>query len=704
MRFLLTALLCGGLAASAAPPIVRFTITEDAGIDRTAALVEQGLPVPPMSKDAAARLAIIDKEGHAVPAGIEIDGVDPHGLVRWLRISLPVNLKAWERRPLDLVAGAPAAVPALQTDISGDRISVAGSGYRAMFRRPDQFELTREGAVLFDGPITFQIYSDARSIINAGGKTTVLAGFVPSGFRLERPSPQRATVVLTGRYPKQKAYASGPGQVDARNAFDVDLRFHFSALSANIGFDWRLTNRTGYKAWLERYALVLPLKPKASVEIAAPFLEDLGVGAGVRSEAAGLLIGGLDMPPDGSLGGRIPEIHRLFYNGMSRTFPGTLVLSGGLRSAAPGVHIVVPAQYYSDVGVLPEHGGRVDSGEFAPAVERSARWLLQNQWRGTLWWGEWWREWDVVRKQGTEEASNGNSVLAPLYHYLRTGDRRFLECASRSASYAFDVQHDKQRTGFGPMLHTRRHLLDELNWIHPRYQRAYGPMLASHILLMDRERAEIIATVRHFSEQVQDADGTPHDWDEVTNRKGGETGVDTSNFIEALTAAWQETGNPFFLDRARGYARWTLKKWRSRTDERQWNWNLTRYVLTGMLAMCRAALDRPDLVPERQEFLAGALEISRHTVQHPEYGFVPGTIGEGGLHYFFYHAWLDTEISRLAKDPSLIPLLASAIRSQMSRQDAEGAFPMDVGALWSQYPTSVISYYDPKSVVAYLPV
>jgi hypothetical protein len=31
--------------------------------------------------------------------------------------------------------------------------------------------------------------------------------------------------------------------------------------------------------------------------------------------------------------------------------------------------------------------------------------------------------------------------------------------------------------------------------------------------------------------------GTPHDWDEVKNQRGGETGVGTTNFVEALVAA-----------------------------------------------------------------------------------------------------------------------------------------------------------------------
>jgi hypothetical protein len=45
----------------------------------------------------------------------------------------------------------------------------------------------------------------------------------------------------------------------------------------------------------------------------------------------------------------------------------------------------------------------------------------------------------------------------------------------------------------------------------------------------------------------------------------------------------------------------------------------------------RVFREYPDLVPEREDFLKGTVKISRHTVSHPEYGFVPGTIGEGAV-------------------------------------------------------------------------
>jgi hypothetical protein len=83
---------------------------------------------------------------------------------------------------------------------------------------------------------------------------------------------------------------------------------------------------------------------------------------------------------------------------------------------------------------------------------------------------------------------------------------------------------------------------------------------------------------------------------------------------------------------------------------------------------------------------------------------VPGTIGGGDLHYVFYHAWLGSELARLTGDTEILMRLVRVVRREAARQEPDGTFPMELGALWSQYPSRVISYYDPKSVVAYLPV
>jgi len=659
-----------------------------------------------------------------VPAIIEADGQTPDGRVRWLRVQARLDLNANQRLPLRIVQGNGFPLTPLHVIREDKTILISGAGFRARFDGRSNVRLTFGDQPVLDGPVAVQLYPDARSLINAGGKTTVLAPFEPAGIELIQQSPYRATVVLRGRCPKQKPYNSRPGDNDPKLGFDVEVRFHFSALSDIIDFDWRAVNQTGYKAWLERYVLLLPV-PRDSVIMAsermegapsrwlqfrgfgvtAPFAQDLGEGGGMHLAAGILAHGGLRMPQDGVIGGAVPSVHRLFHDGMTRTFSGKLCPGECAAQSVDVPHVVLPPEYYSRLGLLPEAGDPPNTGEFATAIARSAQWLLDKQWRGTLWWGEWWREWDVTRGQGAEEASNSQSLLAPLYHYFRTGDRRFLDASERAAWFVYDVQQTRRKAGFGPMLHTRRHLLDELDWIHPRYQRVAGPLLASHLLLANRERGDIIATIRNFTVNIQSDDGTPYNWNDKANRRDDtETGVDTANMIEALTAAWRETGDSFFLDRARGYARWTVKKWKTRTDDKFWNWNLTRYVLTGMLAICRAAEEHPGAIPERDSFRQTAIEIGRHTITHPELATVEGTIAGGELHYVFYHAWLGSEVSRLAGDDSLLKPLLEKVREQMARQALDGSFPMEMGSLWSQYPHTVISYYDPKSVVAYIPV
>jgi hypothetical protein len=686
--------------------------------------IQQGIPVRPL--DARRQLVVLNsKDEPAACARAEPYLHDPLGRIRWVRLALcSAEPAGWFSLVADDRVRQP---PRLLVEDATGLIRIQNGDLTAEFSGKNHIELRWKNQALLQGPIHFLLYPDARSIINAGGRTSVLAPFEPAGFSLENQQT-RATVILRGRCPKQRPYNSVAGNNEPRLGFDIEARFHFDALTPSVQYDWRLTNQVGHKAWLERFAMVLPTRTGASMTdserspvspagswtdlkigeqilgIAAEFADVFGPGFGMQLGPQGLLIGGVAPPRDADLTGIVPQVWRQFHYGMSRTFKGWLMPGASARHLTRPRHIELEPRYYSSTGVLPERGDEVGAGEFESAVRASAEWLLGRQWRGTLWAGEWWREWDLGRQQGSEEASNGNSVLAPLYHYFRTGDARMLESAALSAFYVYDVQHDKKQSGFGPMLHTRRHLLDELDWIHPRYQRMFGPLLASHVLLAERERRELIGTLRSFIGRIQAEGGTPYNWDERNHRRSAEeTGIDTANIIEALVAAWECTADRFFLDRAVGYARWTLKKWRTRTDDRQWNWNLTRYVLTGLLALCRAEREYPGQIPEADAFLQGAAEIGRHTATHPELTHVAGTLGGGALHYVFYHAWLASDLARLTGDGSLLPAMTRLVRQEVARQHPDGSFPFDLGVLWSQYPTRVVSYYDAKSVVAYLP-
>jgi hypothetical protein len=358
--------------------------------------------------------------------------------------------------------------------------------------------------------------------------------------------------------------------------------------------------------------------------------------------------------------------------------------------------IVLPPQYYSDVKALPEQGDPVTFGEFAAAIKKSAEWLLQHQWRGTLFWGEWYREWNFTKNMGTQEASNGHSPLAPLYHYWRTGDARFLRCAERSAQYVWDVQLSKAEADQGRMFHTRRHLFDELDWIHPRYQRATGTLVSSHVVLNPVMRREAVATIRSFHGHMFDNQGIPHAWNKIKHQRGALAGVDTSNFMEALSYCYRETGDRQFLDWGLAMSKWTAIRFeqRGRVKGDDWNWNLTNYALRGLVTLYETSGDAAvrDL----------AIRMGRATLANmsPNTGDVENGMGGGDRHFVFYHSWISTRVAKVAPDGhEMTRKLLQAVRRETAQQTPDGLFRRDAGKL-----TQTGSYYAPKSFVAYVPV
>jgi len=536
---------------------------------------------------------------------------------------------------------------------------------------------------------------------------------------VEDKSPHHATILLRAVYTKNQRKATST--IEDGRRFDCELRLHVSSLSPSIRFAWRITNLTGVKMWLEQYALDLPLATSATrlpdstdktlrmrlgnnslLAVNADFIDDLGTGAGMRIEKGNrFLHGGLAMPPDGGVNsGKVPDIHRLWYHGMSRTFEGAIVMSGDPASVLHPVDLVLPGQYYSDTKALPEAGDPVTFGEFEQPIQKAAEWLLRTQWRGTLWWGEWYREWDETRNMGVEEASNGHSALAPLYHYWRTADHRFLACARRSFFYTIDVQLSKSTDAQGRMFHTRRHLFDELDWIHARYQRATGSLIASHVFLHSSARKEVIRTVRDFYDHMF-VNGVPYDWNTRANKRSdSEVGVDTSNFMEALAMCYRESGDRRFLDDALAMSRFTAARFKERGKRRNddWNWNLTNYVLRGLVTLYETSGD-----PEVRDLAASIARITLDNSSTNGMELKDG-IGGGELHFVFYHAWISTRIAKFAPDGrELIAKLLPIVRREVARQRRDGLFTLDRGTE-SGAPTRWISYYEAKSLVGYVPV
>ena len=685
---------------------------------RHASVLEQAIPVTGISAEEAAHLSILDGKGKALPGSVEIEARDEHGAPSWLRLTAVVALPARGATALTVGTAARAPHGLFEVRKTYGGLSVETASYRLSVSDPSQLELTAGGNKLLSGKWGVELIGDARGIL--WGEN--FQEFIPKTAEVEEQTDTRATVVFKGyvstTFRKENA-------IDPARRADIEFRLFLNAFSPRIRFSWRLTNQFGHKLWLKRYALRLPLADRAPaadmsrkdvallpvgrgrLAVTADFVTDLGKGAGmsVSADGRGLLQGGIDMPPDGGyFVGPVPDIHRLFHPGMSRTFTGTIVPGGSRSDAAESLaplDIVLPPQYYSDVKALPEEGDPVTFGEFEPQIRHAAEWLLKHQWRGTLWWGEWYREWDDTRNEGTEEASNGHSPLAPLYHYWRTGDARFLRCAQRSAQYVWDIQMTKSSAYVGWMFHTRRHLFDELDWIHPRYQRATGGLVSSHVFLNPIARKEIVQTIRNFHDKYFDEMGVPHDWDKVKNvRSNQEDGVDTSNFMEALTYCYRETGDRYFLDEALKMSRWTAARYKLRGTRKNddWNWNLTNYALRGLYTLWVTSHDRAvfDLMSD----------MSRKTLDNKTtdgMNLIDG-IGGGDAHFVFYHCWVSTRIAKLAPDrDSRIQDLLEVARREVATVRPDGVISLRKG-MSSGLPTVWTSYYDAKALVAYVPV
>jgi len=162
--------------------------------------------------------------------------------------------------------------------------------------------------------------------------------------------------------------------------------------------------------------------------------------------------------------------------------------------------------------------------------------------------------------------------------------------------------------------------------------------------------------------------------------------VDTSNIMEALVQCWREGGGPSFLEKARRMSRWTISQWRQRKPG-SWNWNLSQYVLRGLVAVAGAGGD--------PEVAGAAIEIAHDVLAGQS---------EAELHFAFYNAWMAAELNRaFAADLPLEKYLAIT-RRNLDKMGPGGDFPVALPEAWAPYPSVRSSYYDSKAFVAYIPV
>lgn len=666
-----------------------------------------------MSTEEAGKLAVFDVDGNRVSANVQIEGTDQHGRVRWVLVSLSVDLDVGEEKRFYLKEsdGQDAAGDRLQCDSSPGAIVLRNRFFALELSDPGSLCLTTKSGTVLNGAIGFDIRSDARSAV--GNLRPVC--YEPEGYEILEQTPRRACVLLKGRY---RAWTPKAFTLDPVQRFDAELEMTVYADSPVIRFRWRITDFMRFNCpymWLDRYVLSFPLAegseiadgdavpdedkfaswaavhtPGGEIAMAFPFYEWLGKGAGVEVKDGRIGQGGINPPPDGGFGGKNPDIRRKFYYGMSRTFEGSLIVNGShdqVQAELKPIPIIVPPKHYSVCGALPEDGSEVTFGPWKEQIERAAQYLLSSQWKGTLWFGEWWRERDVDHDLGIEETNSGNSALGPLYHFYRTGDWRFWESAKMSYYYTFDIQFCKREDGDGPYMHTRRFLLDHQEWFHPRYQRIGGIIRPSHLFGDRRSREKIIWMVRHWAERYVADDGSPM----TPNRDGPPTKCTESamsNFADSLMHAYVETGDEFFLEKARRMGDWVVRGAEADLDRFCENSNSTRYILRGLLQLCKETDD--------QRYRDTFAKIAGWTVNAPRFDY--------GTHYVAFHFYYASQAYKWSGRKEILDGILRLADWVLSREspDAPGTYPF---VQKNQYPPARwICIYDNKAIVAYLPV
>ena len=714
---------------------VPITVRESRGVPRERFVIEQGVPVPPLSPSEVENLTILDAAGEPVPCDISIEGTDQDGQARWLLVTLPVSLEAGAERRFTLSNGPKAAqCPGVELQESAGSITISTPHLTLEFHQPDGIRLRTQKGPALDGRLWMDLRSDARSTV--GGLRP--AELHPEGFRVLERSAGRVRVLFTGAYVAVRPKAI---ELDPSQRYDVEAEFVVTAFSPVVRLRWRITDRMRFNCsymWLDRYVLGFTLAqgaesvsgdvapgggwfrrwatvrtPGGRLTLTAPFADWIGRGAGVEASAERIGHGGICPPPDGGFGGHSPDIWRKFFNGMSRTFEGSLLLDASAAAIASELQplpLILPPEHYSRCGELPESGLTPSFGPWKEVVDRAAQWLLDAQWKGTLWFGEWWREIDVDHNLGIEETNSGNAALAPLYHFYRTGDWRFWECAKLSYLYTWDVQFCKSEDGNGPYMHTRRFLLDHQEWFHPRYQRVGGVIKPSHLFADSRAREKVIWMLRWWADRYFDVDGAPM----LPDRSGRmERLTERAMAIigDSMALAYTETGDASFLDLSRRIGDWVVSTIAAEgwlpdnpgpssapgssietgfvadTASKE-NSNSTRYILQGLLPLCRLTGD-----PRYRDTY---VRLAKWTLYSPRFEF--------GTHYFAFHFALASHAYRMSGDREILRGIVDIVKWVLSCESAEAPGTYPFLQRYQVPPARWICSYDNIAITAYLPV
>ncbi len=714
-------------------------------------LIEQGIPIEPIARDDVHDLRIIDENDKVCPATIEHDGRDYDDNTVWVRVSTVVDGKN-KRLYLASRPDLKDTTPPLSLKETKTAITVKTDDYTLECKKDAGITLSTKNGEVLSGNIDFQFWADARSIIGGGSGTCRLAWFVPEKWETESVTDSRATIVLTGSVPKFERANPKDWKFHEGFQFDCELELICLSHSPVIRYRWRNNNHTAWQAYLERYACAFPLAgkseitdgkksddgkyldyvqaktPGGKVAVTANFVEAIGPGAGINTErrenmgktmshddvekhakgglfephkylhakkdekfGLNVTIGGINPPMDGNMAGTVPEVHRLFYIGMGKTFEGSIIVNGSdddISSELTKTYFELHPDHYSITGALPENGDPVYFGKrYKTYIKNAAEWMLDNQWKGCLWAGEWWRGYDVFRGQGTEATANANCPAGPLNYYFRTGDSRYIPSAKMALDYVYDVQLSKRRGKLGPFFQCRRFLIDKMEWIHMRYQRLDGPIKAAHFFGDTRVRNLLLKSMQTYANNLVCPNGAPG------YGQGGEDGYrvpaggDCTNFGEALMIIFKELGDEKMLEHAKKMARWTIR------DMSKWDWDSYvgnsygwHFLMRGMLQTLKYTRNK-----RMREWY---LDMARKNLTYP--------VEE--IEFVYWMDWLLVEAEKMSGETWMLDELVKRTETRLAfvRKNGNQAglrrWPETV------YPSYWYGGYDGKLISDYLPV
>jgi hypothetical protein len=170
--------------------------------------------------------------------------------------------------------------------------------------------------------------------------------------------------------------------------------------------------------------------------------------------------------------------------------------------------------------------------------------------------------------------------------------------------------------------------------------------------------------------------------------------------MEALVYCFRETGDRWYLNEALKMSRWTANRWQHRHDSPadNWGWNLSQYALRGLVSLYQVSADT--LVRDT------AADVARKTLNNksPRTSTMIDAMGGRKIDNVFFHAWITAYVTRFApQGRRMLEELYDIVRQDLACQREDGMFVIDHG-IKAGKPTRWTSFYDAKSLVAYLPV